>query len=230
LGLIGLAVGLAGFVYAKTSLDHKRLWLVVGAGLFFLLTSMSYNYAGVFANEYEMWTYTLRANPNAWQAHSRLGKVMIERGENDSAFFHFSKAVRLRPDLAETHNNYGDMLEKRGDIEGAVTQFKMAVERGPDVPLYKINLGSLLMRLRRYQEGKEVYLALLKMDPSNAIFLRNLGIAQYFVGENDAAIESFQKALQINSNLQDARDNLNQALRVKNGTAEPPALPLPPQS
>lgn len=229
LGLIGLVVAVAGFIYAKASLDYKKLWLVVGSGLFLLMTGMAYNYAGVFANEYEMWTYTLKSNPDAWQAHSRLGKVMIERNDSEGAFFHISESVRLRPDLAETHNNYGAMLEKKGDINGAVTELKTAAKIAPDIPIYKINLGSLLVRLRRYQEGKEVYQALVEMDPNNPTFLCNLGVAQYFVGENDAAIASFQKALKINPHLRDARDNLNQAIRVKNGVAEPPQSG-PPQS
>lgn len=227
LGLFGLAAAAAGTLYGRSSRANQSLWLVLGTGIFLTLTVMGHRHAGVFANEYEMWTYTLKYNPNAWQAHSRLGKVMLERGDNDKAFYHISESVRLRPDLAETHNNYGAMLEKKGDVEGAVEQLRIAARLAPDIGIYKVNLGSLLVRLGKYQEGREVYADLIKMDPGNPTFLCNLGVAQYFLGENDAAIESFQQALKINPNLKDARENLNQAMlkRQNSGGTVPPAAP-----
>lgn len=217
LGLLGLAAAAAGCLYARSSRSNQSLLLVLGAGIFLTLALLGHRHAGVFANEYEMWTYTLKYNPNAWQAHSRLGKVMLERGDNDKAFEHISESVRLRPDLAETHNNYGAMLEKKGDVEGAARELREAARIAPDIGIYKVNLGSLLVRLGKYQEGRDVYADLVQMDPGNPTFLCNLGVAQYFLGENDAAIESFQKALKINPNLKDARENLNQAIIKRQG-------------
>jgi tetratricopeptide (TPR) repeat protein len=228
LGLIGLAAAGLGLIYDRASRHNQPLLAGLGAILFTGLAVMGHSYAGVFANEYEMWTHTLKSNPNAWQAHSRLGKVMLERGANDAAFYHIGESVRLRPDLAETHNNFGAMLEKKGDMEGAVKHLRMAVERAPDIHIYKINLGSLLVRLGKYGEGRAVYTELLKADPNNPTFLCNLGVAQYFLGENDDAIESFQAALKIQPNLKDAQENLQQALKKRYGSAPPSPSLAPP--
>jgi len=217
LGLIGLAAAGIGLLYDRSKRHNQSLLAGLGAIALTVMAVAAHGYAGVFANEYEMWTHTLKYNPNAWQAHSRLGKVMIERGDNDAAFFHISESVRLRPDLAETHNNYGAMLEKKGDVNGAIEQLRMAVERAPDINIYKINLASLLVRVNRHQEGAEIYKQLLETDPNNPTFLCNLGVAQYFLGDNDAAIASFQKALAIAPNLRDARENLQQALKRRQG-------------
>lgn len=230
LGLIGLAAAGLGLLYERSQRHNQSLLAGFGAVVLAVLAVAAHGYAGVFANEYEMWTHTLKKNPNAWQAHSRLGKVMIERGDNDAAFFHISESVRLRPDLAETHNNYGAMLEKKGDVNGAIEQLRMAVERAPDINIYKINLASLLVRVNRHAEGAEIYKQLLETDPNNPTFLCNLGVAQYFLGQNDAAIESFQKALAIAPNLRDARENLQQALKRRQGEgAFQPAPPAVPQ-
>jgi tetratricopeptide (TPR) repeat protein len=233
LGLIGLAAAGVGLLYERSKRHNQSLLAGIGAVVLAALAVCAHGYAGVFANEYEMWTHTLKHNPNAWQAHSRLGKVMIERGDNDKAFYHISESVRLRPDLAETHNNYGAMLEKKGDINGAIEQLRMAVERAEDINIYKINLASLLVRVNRHQEGAEIYKKLLETDPNNPTFLCNLGVAQYFMGQNDAAIESFQKALAIAPNLKDARDNLQQALlrRERGGQMVPsPGPAAPPEA
>jgi tetratricopeptide (TPR) repeat protein len=227
LGLIGLVAAAAGAWYDAARRERQKALAVAGTVLLAVLAVGSHRYAGVFANEYEMWTYTLRRNPDAWQAHSRLGKVLLERGENDRAFHHISESVRLRPDLAETHNNYGAMLEKKGDMNGAVHHLRTATQLSPDIPIYKINLGSLLVRVGRNDEAVAVYENLLTMQPDNPTYLCNLGVAQFFLGRNDEAIANFQKALQINPDLRDARENLAQALKRREGGTAPAATPAP---
>ncbi|CAN5534133.1 tetratricopeptide repeat protein [soil metagenome] len=233
LGLICLIAAALGDWYYRADAHMKRYLLGFGVAAFGLLVWQSHWYAGVFANEYEMWTYTLKHNPNAWQAHSRLGKVLLEMGRNDDAFSHIKSSVDLRPDLAETHNNYGAMLEKKGDTEGALVQLRAAVDRAPDVPIYRINLASLLVRLKSYDEGREVYESLLngdpknpdvKGDPNNPTFLCNYGVALFFLGKNDEAIAAFQKALSINPDLKDAKENLATALKKRDAASslQPP--------
>lgn len=241
IGLIGLATGGVGALYEWADPYAKKWLLGGGLAVFAVLTISSHNYAGIFAGEEPMWKYTLKRNPDAWQAHSRLGKTMLEKADqnamrrmqeaNDAAFYHIGESVRLRPDLAETHNNYGAMMEKRGNYEEALRQLRMAVERAQDINIYKINLGGLLVRMKRYDEAAEVYQALLKNDPDNPAFLCNYGVALYFVGRNDEAIACFRKALEINPNLTDARQNLEQALQKKAGDPAPeaPPTPAPPQ-
>jgi Putative Zn-dependent protease, contains TPR repeats len=227
LGIIGLGAAGLGFLYDRADRHNQTLLAGLGAAVLAVLTIYSHRYAGIFANEYEMWTYTLKYNPDAWQAHSRLGKVLIERGEHDRAFHHIGQSRKLRPDLAETHNNYGAMLEKRGDINGALAELREAVRLAPDIHIYKINLASLCIRANRYQEGLEVYQELLREDPDNPTFLCNLGVAQYFLNQTDAAIESFERALRIRPDLRDAWENLQQAKKKREseraGTPAPAA-------
>ncbi|MBE2202915.1 MAG: tetratricopeptide repeat protein [Chthoniobacterales bacterium] len=236
IGIIGLLTAAAGTAY-NTMEEEDRQWLFRGGVVFFALFVMwSHRYAGIFANEHAMWTHTLKYNPNAWQAHSRLGKVMLEMGNADAAFYHISESVRLRPDLAETHNNYGAMLEKKGDTEGAVEQLRIAIRLAPDITIYKVNLSSLLIRTGKYEEGAKLCKILLegdpdepvfKGDPNNPTFLCNYGVALFFLGRNEEAIDSFERALKINPNLKDAKENLATALkkRVGGGTE---AAPNPP--
>lgn len=233
IGLIGLATAAAGTAYDKAATDVRQWLFGAGVALFAALVIWSHRYAGIFVNEYEMWTYTLKSNPNAWQAHSRLGKVMLEMGNNDAAFHHISESVRLRPDLAETHNNYGAMLEKKGEVEGALEQLRTAVRIAPDIIIYKVNLGSLLVRSGKYEEGAKLYEILLngdpaqpdfKGDPDNPTFLCNYGVALYFLGRNDEAIANFEKALKINPDLKDAKENLAAALKKRAGDGGAPAV------
>lgn len=216
LGLIGLAAGVAGTVYVQASQSSERALRWAGVAVLAVLIFQSHRYAGVFVNEYEMWTYTLERNPNAWQAHSRLGKVLLDRQDYDRAFLHISESVRLRPDLAETHNNLGAMLERKGDGKAALAQLRKAVELAPTIPIYRINFGTMLLKAGEYREGEEIYNSLLKESPDNPTFLCNRGVALHFQGRGDEAIADFRAALAINPDLKDARENLAMALKKKN--------------
>jgi protein O-mannosyl-transferase len=49
------------------------------------------------------------------------------------------------------------------------------------------------------------------LDPDNAVIWNNLGGAYYMSGEMDKAKQAFEKALQINPSLEDARNGYNAA-------------------
>ncbi len=215
LGLIGLAAGAAGTLYEKADQHAERTLRWLGLALFAVLVFQSHRYAGVFANEYEMWTYTLKRNSDAWQAHSRLGKVLLDRKEYDQAFHHISESVRLRPDLAETHNNLGALLERKGDTKAALAQLRLAVRLAPTIPIYKVNLGTMLLKGGEYREGEAIYDELLKLEPDNPTFLCNQGVAFHFQGRPEEAIARFRQALEIDPNLKDAKENLALALKKK---------------
>lgn len=230
LGLIGLTAAAAGTVYEKaTTAGSERTLRWLGVALLVVLVFQSHRYAGVFANEYEMWTYTLQRNPNAWQAHSRLGKVFLDRQEYDRSFHHIQESVRLRPDLAETHNNLGAMLERKGDIKAALEQLRTAVRLAPTIPVYRINLGTMLLKVGEYRDGEAIYDGLLKENPNNATFLCNRGVALYFQGRTEEAITTFRAALALDPNLKDAKENLAQALKKKQ-EAEAPGKEIPKET
>ena len=228
IGLIGLLTAGMGAYYETLTGASRRLAIVACAFFFGLMILQSQRYSGVFAGEEEMWSYTLARNPNAWQAHSRYGKVKIEKGQQEEAFFHLSEAARLRPDLAETHNNLGAVLEQRGRTEEALEQIRKAHEIAPDILIYEVNLANLMVRMGRHQEASEHFRELLKKEPNNPTFLCNYGVTLYFLGQNDDAIEYFNRALQLNPELKDAKENLATALKKKRASTAPQSQPAGP--
>lgn len=225
LGLVCLGASALGEWYHRTQPSRRPFLFGLGAVVAVLLVAQSHRYAGAFANEYEMWTYTLKYNPDAWQAHSRLGKVFNDTQRYPEAFYHISESVRLRPDLAETHNNYGAMLEKKGDVEGALAQLRIAAETAPDVMVYQMNFSRLLVNLGKYDEARALFAGLLKRQPDNPSYLCNYGCALYWLGRNDEAIAAFQRALEIAPNLRDAQVSLQEAMKKRNGVAQPSQAP-----
>ncbi len=178
IGVIGLLVAGAARLYDCVSPQGKP-W-AMGAGITALvLVSFDANlYSDVFLNETNMWRYTLSKNPNAWQAHSRYGKVLLDSGNRDAAFYHIQQSNRLRPDLAETNNNMGVLLLQKGRGPEAIAYFGRAVRLMP-IGAFLVNYANALTQVQRGAEAAPVYERLLKGEggPVLANAMRDKGYA-----------------------------------------------------
>lgn len=165
---------------------EQQVIVVGGAVLLALLAFGTYRYSGAWFNEDKQWTHTLASNPNAWQAHNRLGAWKAARGDIPGAHEHFKNSSRLRPDLGETHNNLGTTYLHQGNMDEAIAAFERAIEATPHVPLFYANLLSALLESGRQEKFDTLFAALLdKENPAVIEFLVRMG--QDAMGMENAA-------------------------------------------
>jgi tetratricopeptide (TPR) repeat protein len=217
LGLIGIVAAGIATLYDYLDPDRRAVMVLICSVLLAVTLVDSNAYATIFFNEDLMWTYNLKYNDNAWQAHSRLAKVKMEQGKFQEAIYHITRSHDLRPDLAETNNNLASALEHQGKVDEALTYLRRAHQIEPKIAIFQLNLASLLYKHGDYGEAEENFSELLRKDSNNPVYLCNDGVCLYFLGRYDEAIAAFRKALSINPNLKDAQENLNAAMKKKNG-------------
>lgn len=214
IGLLGLFCEGIGRFYETTSRAKRPFLEGVALGGFGLLLYTSFSYASIFVNEAVMWSYNLKRNPNAWQAHCRYAMTLINKGELEAAYSHLIVAVKLRPDLAEIRNNLGVILQRWNRIEEALERFREARDRATYESMYSQNLANALIVAQKYSEAMFVFGQLIKMHPNNAALLNNYGTVLYNNGFREKAIEEFEKALKLDPKLSSARTNLQ---RIRSG-------------
>jgi lipoprotein NlpI len=256
LPMIGpIALGAAALVTGAERLPARARPLGLAWTMCLLagLAMLAYRYAGAWVNEDALWTHTLALNPDAWQAHNRLGVLKYQRGHIDDrappdgirslgALHHFTRSTALRPDLGETHNNLGLALSAKGRLAEAIDQFVQAARASPKDPRIRVNLANSLVAVGRFEEAGAIYEALLRMQPDNPALLNNLGVTLHRRGRTDEAIPLFRRALAIAPTLRDAQDSLAIALGEKPdpygpaptgpgaATPEKPESPAPAES
>ena len=59
----------------------------------------------------------LRLKPDSAEAHSNLGKTLVDQGKLDEAIAEYRSAMRLKPDFALAHSNLGDALRNQGRLD-----------------------------------------------------------------------------------------------------------------
>ncbi|WP_068768294.1 tetratricopeptide repeat protein [Termitidicoccus mucosus] len=219
IGIIGLAVAGAAWVHERAMLDWKP-WVLAAVTLAAVRVCIAAHlYCGIFAGEAPMWQHTMRGNNDAWQAHSRYGKVMLDTGKFDAAFYHISQSNRLRPDLAETNNNMGVLLLQKKRVAEAINYFRIAAETMP-MPAFMINYANALANNGRGAEAVPVYEKVLKDNPNNPIVQCNYGVALAQAGRRESAIQAFELALKLNPNMPDAKRNLDALLSSATAAAQ----------
>lgn len=214
LGILALVAALAASCWRRLEPSLQPWFVALGGLALFALLLRSHTYSPVFLNETTMWTYTLERNHEAWQAHSRLSRRLLEAGNASGAAYHVGEARRLRPDLPETHNNYAASLIRRGQLEEAALALQKAVELAPHSDLFRMNLANLYVRRGQHEEARVIYEQLLERNPYHAELLTNYGASLFFSGQPLEAIGQFRRALAIEPNLSRARLNLLEAERA----------------
>jgi tetratricopeptide (TPR) repeat protein len=214
--MIGVIVPVcaAAATWFASTLPRTQIVAMVAASLVLIgLAGASFRYAHVFANEDTLWTHTLASNPNAWQAHNRIGARKYARGDLDGALYHFENSTKLRPDLGETHNNLGTTYMALGRTDEAIEQFKVTTELLPNVFTVQLNRGNALTSVGRNEQAEKWYQEVAERFPKEPQAWNNLGIIQMKKGDRSAGIASLRRAVELMPDFADARTNLDAALR-----------------
>ena len=216
--IIGVIVPVCAAAAAWFASARPRIQiLAIGAATVLLagLACSSLRYAHVFANEDLLWTHTLASNPDAWQAHNRIGARKVGRGDLEGGLYHFSNSTRLRPDLGETHNNLATVYMSLGRTDEALEEFKVTTELLPNVFAVHLNRGNALQSVGRIEQAEKWYEELVTRFPKEALAWNNLGIVQVNKGDRKAGIVSLRRAVELQPEFTDAWRNLDGALRTE---------------
>jgi TPR repeat protein len=125
-------------------------------------------------------------------------------------------AVRLSPNSAEDRLRLAQSLYLIGDLDAALDECRVALKLESNNAKAHLQLGVILMAK---QDGHAAAIALTEailLDPELTHAHYSLGSVQYSLGHLTAAIQSYRRALDLQSNFPDARYRLALVLKLTN--------------
>ena len=179
------------------------------------LTALNLHRQNIFAQDFSLWSDTLRVTPRSESAHLGLGWVYFQRGQVDAAIGEFEKALEIDPGSPELHYNLATAFLQKGQGDEAIVQYQKAVAIDPNYVEARYNLGNLLLQLGKVDEAIVQYQKAVAINPDFAEAYNNLGNAFLQKNEPEEAAAQFQKVIEINPNFADAHYNLGLALAQK---------------
>lgn len=112
----------------------------------------------------------------------------------------------------------GNQLYQQSQFDLAEAQYRKALEYEPENEKAKYNLANSLQKQNKYDEAAKLLDDLGSSSKDNSLksaAYYNQGVAYTKMKNLDASIESYKKALRLNPNDKEARENLEKALLQK---------------
>jgi TolB-like protein/lipoprotein NlpI len=113
------------------------------------------------------------------------------------------QALRLDPDLAVAHYTLGIVRYYSWDWEGAEGAFRTGLRLSRSVSGFpggstgEVEFASFLTAMGRSDEAIEIAEKAVELDPLSPVPLNEMGWALQFDGQNDAALETYRRALEL---------------------------------
>ena len=151
--------------------------------------------------------------PSAVELHVGAGYAQLAREEFAWARHSFEQALVLEPEHEDGLAGLGETLLKLGHDDAALRCFRRTLELGyaDDVELM-LQIGRSLFReasLRDrppfFDAAKEFFETAVKQVPDSAEAVACVGYCQHRLGDDDAAIASLRRSLQLDSEHAEAR-------------------------
>jgi tetratricopeptide (TPR) repeat protein len=149
-----------------------------------------------------MFHKALEVEPHHLAALIGLGRHFDRQGQLDRAGEHYLEATTHHPKEAIAFNDLGLCYARQRRYDEAIKALSRAVDLEPDRALYRNNIAMVLVAQNRIGEA----LAHLTDAHGPAVAHYNIGYLLSKRGLNDAALEHFQRALQYNPAMEEARE------------------------
>ena len=190
--------------------------------------------AGKLEDAEKLYKAILVAHPKHPDANHNLGILAVGVGKLDESVPYFKTALEASPNVEQFWLSYIDTLIKLGHLDGA----RQVIQQGRGVGLKGTKIDGLEARLGNslpsssdpskdqldgfvslYQQGKyeEALVrgkALSEQFPGNAFIPNILGAVHAALGDNDAAVSSYNKAIEIKPDYAEPYNNLGVSLKT----------------
>lgn len=151
--------------------------------------------------------------PNSVELHVGVGYAQLAREEFAWARRSFEQALVLEPEHEDGLAGLGESLLKLGQDEAAIRCFRRTLELGyaDDVDLMLqvgrslFREGSLREKAEFFEHAKEFFETAVQQVPDSAEAVACIGYCQHRLGDDDAAIGSLRRSLQLDSDHAEAR-------------------------
>lgn len=139
------------------------------------------------------------ADPKSWRVRQILAEANADAERHTDAIAEYEAAIQLAPREPRLHEELGTEYRTIGKMQEAEEAFRMELEIDPDNVVAQYKLGVLLTEKGNVVQGKQMIEAALKLRPGLRHADYNLGRAEMLLGNDQAALEHFERATKADS-------------------------------
>ena len=159
----------------------------------------------------------LEINPEFAPSHAALGIALYQMQRYRPGLESMWRALELDPELpvaTSLHLFMGRAWAELGDTATAAEQYERALRTEPRNPEALDHLAMARFGQRRYEDALALYRMLLEINPDDALTHSNAGAALYHLGRPQEALQSIERALALDPDLEIARTGLAEVRKL----------------
>jgi len=198
--LLAAAAAAAALLVRRLPPGYLPLSIGIASLLIAGLAALSFRQSQKFCTPETLYRSILVENPQSALAHYNLGTILAQRpGQEAQAGASYRAAIASNPAYAEAHNNLGLLLQAQpGGRTEAMAEFVAALQAQPNLAEAHYNLALALMAEPARRPDAIAHLQqAVHNRPQFAEAYYQLGAIHQREGQADAALEAYEKALQI---------------------------------
>jgi len=163
-----------------------------------------------FEEEVEAYDEILKQNPRNVEALINKGAALHAVRKYDVALACYDAVLEMRPEYAPAWNNKGATLLRRGKLDGALEAFDRAIHFDPD--LFDAYVNEVFAYQKKGKHGEAVIAADRALRLRETPWLWHLkGLSHLALLESSLALRCFERALELDPELKEARGALRKA-------------------
>ncbi|MEO8678273.1 MAG: sulfatase-like hydrolase/transferase [Vicinamibacterales bacterium] len=147
-------------------------------------------------------------------------RALASTGRKKDALERFRAAVKRWPADASLYHELAVVARELGQNAEASRAEDAALALDGSAPAAHNGRGLLLAEANQHKEAAAAFAEAVRLDPTNAVYLSNLGNADRALGDLDAAATAYRRALELSPRLADAANGLGVILVQQKQPAE----------
>jgi tetratricopeptide (TPR) repeat protein len=142
-------------------------------------------------------------DPSSYESHYELGRIAFERGLYPQAVEEMEKARALKPDFVKVWHNLGLAYNAIGNSAKAVECFEKALAlnsaQSPQSAWPYIDYGTWYNLQNDFENARKMLVEAIRIDARFDQAFEELGKAYRGLGDLEKAIDSYKRAIVLNS-------------------------------
>ena len=143
-------------------------------------------------------------DPQSDSLRAQLAGLLVRSGNLDAAIDHYRILAQAHPTSTEYGIQLATVLQQAGKSDAALQFLQSSTEKYPSLVAFRVEYARLLNFTKQYPEARKQFLAARVLEPQNLIAQVGLAKATSYEGDQETAIQMYDRILQRHPGSYDA--------------------------
>ncbi|WP_353932382.1 tetratricopeptide repeat protein [Okeanomitos corallinicola TIOX110] len=144
----------------------------------------------------KIYTAILEWDDNQAEVYYKLGHIIANQGDLETAISCWQNVIQLQPDYLEAYIQQAYIWQKLGEFNHAIENYQNAISLNSDYFHY-YQLGLCYCHIQAWELAKDCFLNVIKIQNDYAPAFSDLGLVSLHQGDFQAAVNYLQQAIKL---------------------------------